>query len=288
MNILFVCTGNTCRSPMAEGYLKSKNLPQISVKSRGLSADGSEVSRNSAEVMAEKGIDISCHVSSPITKDDLLWADKIICLSFTHKSFLEGFVVDSSKLLILGHGITDPFGGDIKVYRKCRDEIFKEIDFLIASGEFSNFSVTEAAEDIAEKIADLEKVCFSSPWSKSVIVDAMKHGTVFFAATRNDKLIGYIGISVILDEGYITNVAVYPEYRKKGVATALLNAVFSLAEEKKLSFVSLEVRESNNAAISLYKKLGFNEAGLRKNFYDNPKENAIILTKDFKNEDFKY
>ena len=92
---------------------------------------------------------------------------------------------------------------------------------------------------------------------------------------------GYIGISCIIDEGYITNVAVFPESRKKGVGTALLERVFSLAKDMGLSFVSLEVRESNIPAISLYEKLGFKQEGKRKDFYRDPKEDALILTKRF-------
>ena len=87
--------------------------------------------------------------------------------------------------------------------------------------------------------------------------------------------------SFILDEAYITNVAVFPEYRKMGVGTALLNKVFALKDELNLSFVSLEVRQSNLSAIRLYEKLGFKTEGTRKNFYTNPLENALIMTKRF-------
>lgn len=281
MKVLFVCTGNTCRSPMAEGYLRFKNLPCVEVKSRGLGADGSPVSQNSVTVMAEAGIDIKNHISRGITPEDIVWADKIICLSFSHKSLLEAFVEDKSKLSVLGGGICDPFGGDVDIYRDCRNQIFSAIDSLIDSGEFEEFKVIEASEARAEQIADLEKICFSEPWSQNVIVDAMNHGTLFFVGVKGEKLLGYVGISIILDEGYITNIAVFPEYRKKGVALALLNAVFSVAEQKNLSFVSLEVRESNTAAISLYEKTGFKKAGMRKDFYRDPKENALILTKEF-------
>lgn len=138
MNILFVCTGNTCRSPMAEGYLKSKGLPDVSVKSRGLGADGSPVSKNSALVMDEVGIDIKNHISAQITQEDLMWADKIICLSVSHKEILENFVADKSKLSLLGQGISDPFGGNTEIYRRCRDEIFAAVDSLIESGDFGN------------------------------------------------------------------------------------------------------------------------------------------------------
>ena len=85
----------------------------------------------------------------------------------------------------------------------------------------------------------------------------------------------------MLDEGYITNVAVFPQYRKKGVATALIKRVFELAREKKLAFVSLEVRVSNSNAIALYKKAGFKEEGRRKSFYRDPREDALIMTKRF-------
>ena len=84
-----------------------------------------------------------------------------------------------------------------------------------------------------------------------------------------------------MDEGYITNVAVSQKERRKGIGTALLNRVFSYSKDNNLSFVSLEVRESNREAISLYTALGFKEEGKRKNFYDKPKEDALILTKRF-------
>ena len=98
------------------------------------------------------------------------------------------------------------------------------------------------------------------------------------------KLIGYIGIKAVIDEGYITNIAVFPEFRRRGVAKALLNKVFEFAKEKGLSFVSLEVRPSNTEAISLYEKTGFKEEGRRKNFYRLPLEDALIMTKRFSYE----
>ena len=90
-----------------------------------------------------------------------------------------------------------------------------------------------------------------------------------------------MGINVILDEGYIANVAVDPKYRKAGVGTLLVRRIFSLAREKGLSFVTLEVRASNENAISLYEKCGFKTEGRRKNFYSDPKEDAIIMTRRF-------
>lgn len=285
MNILFVCTGNTCRSPMAEGYLKSKGIEGVTVLSRGLAADGSPVSLNSKTAMDEAGIDIGSHISKQITADDINKADKIICLSPSHKAVLLSAGVPENKLYILGDGISDPFGGSIETYRRCRDEIFAAIDILIKDGFFGDISVIPIEQRHIKEIARLEEICFSEPWSEEGILEAYRLGTKFFAAEADKKLIGYIGIKAVIDEGYITNIAVFPEFRRRGVAKALLNKVFEFAKEKGLSFVSLEVRPSNTEAVSLYEKTGFKEEGRRKNFYRLPLEDALIMTKRFSYED---
>lgn len=287
MNILFVCTGNTCRSPMAEGYLRSRKLNNINVTSRGLASDGSPVSKCSAEVMSEIGINISSHLSKQLTHDDIEASDKIICLSLSHKELLLSVGVDEKKLFVLGKGISDPFGGDSSVYRKCRNEIIEEIDRLINSGFFASFEIRSLKPEHIPQIAQLEKICFSEPWSENGILEAYKSGTKFFVAEKNGSLLGYIGIKSVIDEGYITNVAVFPQYRNQGIASALIGRVFELAEEKVLTFVSLEVRVSNFEAVALYEKLGFITEGRRKNFYRSPNEDALIMTRrfDFQNED---
>ncbi len=279
MNILFVCTGNTCRSPMAEGYLKSLGKKGLKVKSRGLAANGLSASSNAVEVMNEIGLDISGHISKQLSKNDLEWAEKIICLSGSHKAYLEPYAKD--KLLVLNGGISDPFGQSAAVYRECRDEIISSLDALLESGFFSKFSVKPIERQHIRQIAKLEEVCFSEPWSENGLLEAYCAGTKFFVAERGGKVLGYVGISCILDEGYITNVAVFPEERNRGVATAILEHIFRLAEEIRLSFVSLEVRQSNSGAIALYEKLGFLTEGRRKNFYTAPKEDALIMTKRF-------
>ncbi|MEE1238854.1 MAG: ribosomal protein S18-alanine N-acetyltransferase [Acutalibacteraceae bacterium] len=286
MNILFVCTGNTCRSPMAEGYLLSKKTVGLAVSSRGLAADGSPVSQNSKTAMAEAGIDIGSHISEQLTVDDINKADKIICLSPSHKAALLSAGVPENKLFVLGNGISDPFGRSIETYRRCRDEIFAAIDKLINDGFFDDVSIVPIDCKHIKDIARLESLCFSEPWSEEGIFDAYRLGTRFFVAQKDNKLIGYIGIKAVIDEGYITNIAVFPEYRGMGVGKALINRVFEFAREKQLSFVSLEVRPSNTAAVSLYEKTGFKEEGRRKDFYRLPREDALIMTKRFSYEDF--
>ena len=280
MNILFVCTGNTCRSPMAEGYLKSLELKDVSVRSRGLAAAGGGASQNAVEAMREKGIDISGHVSRQIGREDLAWADRIICMSDSHKTALEMFA-QRDKISVLSGGVPDPYGGDISRYRQCRDCIFKGINDLADRDFFFDIQVTTVKREHLKDIAALEKICFSRPWSLEAILESYSRGTVFFTAERNDKVLGYIGINCVMDEGYITNIAVFPEFRRMGVATALLERVFSLAGDRGLSFVSLEVRPGNEAALNLYKKLGFKEEGRRRDFYSDPKEDALIMTKRF-------
>ncbi len=278
MNILFVCTGNTCRSPMAEGYLKHKKIKDINVKSAGIYADNEPVSENSRDVMDEIGINISSHLSCGITLDLLHWADKIFCMSPSHRSALLSAGVPCEKLFVLGLGILDPFGQDISVYRNCRDEIIREIDKI-----FSTVTVrkSEMKDADAIKIAELEKICFAEPWSSDALINSYKNGTNFFIAETDGKTAGYIGINTVIDEGYITNIAVFPEFRKKGVASALLSYTENFAKEKELSFITLEVRVSNTAAINLYIKSGFQNEGRRKNFYRSPTEDALILTKRF-------
>ncbi len=285
MNILFVCTGNTCRSPMAEGYLRSKGIDGVTVLSRGLASDGSPVSLNSKTAMAEVGIDISSHISRQITDSDINKADKIICLSPSHRAVLLSAGVPAEKLFVLGNGISDPFGGDISVYRRCRDEIFAAVDKLIEDGFFGNMRIVPLEPRHIKEIARLEELCFAEPWSEEGILEAYRLGTRFFVAEEAGSLIGYIGVKAVIDEGYITNIAVFPQYRRKGVASSLLNKVFAFAKEKRLSFVSLEVRPSNTAAVSLYEKAGFKEEGRRKDFYRLPREDALIMTKRFSYED---
>jgi ribosomal-protein-alanine N-acetyltransferase len=287
MKVIFVCTGNTCRSPMAEGYLKSK-LPHLEVSSRGLFADGSPVSINSTKAASECGIDISSHISVSFTSDDLL-ADKIICMSPSHADMLKSVAPHNDHISVLAGGISDPFGGGIDVYRSCRDEIFAGIDTLIESGFFSDTAVVPLKLSHIPEIARLEELCFSEPWSENAIAESYAHGTSFFVAERDGLFAGYIGISAVCGEGYITNVAVLPEFRRMGIASQLLERVFEFAKEKDLEFVSLEVRESNSGATALYEQYGFKREGLRKNFYRNPSENAIIMTRRFNlNEDTQH
>ena len=131
-------------------------------------------------------------------------------------------------------------------------------------------------------IATLEKECFSSPWSETAVLESLSNNTTFLVFCEQGEILGYAGLQIVLDEGYVTNIAVTKTARGKGIGHSLVNALLSLGKQNGLAFISLEVRETNTPAISLYKKCGFLNVGKRKNFYTNPAEDAIILTKEFK------
>lgn len=128
-------------------------------------------------------------------------------------------------------------------------------------------------------ISLIENDCFAHPWSQKAVEDSFDNNTIFFGAVSNQKIVGYCGMQTVLDEGFITNVAVLQSYRKQGAGDALIKALLQFANEQNLSSVSLEVRVSNQAAISLYEKNGFINLGTRKNFYRDPAEDAYIMTR---------
>ena len=132
-----------------------------------------------------------------------------------------------------------------------------------------------------KSIAALETECFSSPWSRAAILQSLNNGTAFIVFEENGKVLGYAGLQMVLDEGYVTNIAVTKSARGTGIGKSLVGALISLAKDNGLAFISLEVRESNTPAISLYTKCGFKDFGKRKNFYQNPTEDAVIMTKEF-------
>ena len=133
-----------------------------------------------------------------------------------------------------------------------------------------------------DQIAALEKECFSTPWSVTMLEDALYNDAASFivAEDTDGNVIGYAGLNVVLDEGYINNIAVEEAARKHGVASALLD-VFVRFAAVNLAFLTLEVRKSNAPAIALYEKFGFQQVGIRKGFYSHPREDAVIMTREF-------
>lgn len=146
------------------------------------------------------------------------------------------------------------------------------------------YTIVDVQEKHIDDIIMLEKTCFSLPWTRRQLMNQRTDdGHVFIAACAGTgTVLGYLGVDCVLDEGYISNVAVTPEYRRQGIGDALLNETIHRALERELSFLTLEVREGNAQALALYEKHGFIKVGLRKNYYTKPTENAILMTKFLK------
>lgn len=143
--------------------------------------------------------------------------------------------------------------------------------------------VRNALKSDIEKLAELERECFHAPIEKPQLERMLAAGDeIMLCAGEPGSPAGYVSMQTVLDEGYINNVAVFPEYRRMGIGRALLNELDRQGRSRELSFMTLEVRESNGPAIALYTLCGFEQVGLRKNYYEKPKENAIIMTKFLK------
>ena len=146
------------------------------------------------------------------------------------------------------------------------------------------YQVIDTDESHLEQIEAIERQCFSCPWTLEQLrsqLSGERH--VFLAAVdAGGAVLGYVGMMHVLDEGYISNVAVAPAYRRQGVAAALISALMTRAEKLNLAFVTLEVRAGNEPAKALYAKHGFVPVGRRKNYYDLPKEDAILMTRFWK------
>ena len=131
-------------------------------------------------------------------------------------------------------------------------------------------------------IAELEKLCFSDPWSENSVASELKNPlSLWLVAMEGERLAGYIGSQSVEGEADVMNVAVHPDFRRQGIAEQLCNALVDCLKQKQVHCLTLEVRASNAPAIALYEKLGFVLVGRRPNYYRHPKEDALIMRKEW-------
>jgi ribosomal-protein-alanine N-acetyltransferase len=133
-----------------------------------------------------------------------------------------------------------------------------------------------------DRVLEIEALSYSTPWSKRAFVSEVADNSYahYYVARKDGIIVGYVGMWVILEEAHITNIAVAPDYRRLGIGQAMLEAMFSKAREKGATRMTLEVRVSNLGAQALYRKLGFADRGIRKGYYTDSNEDAIIMWKD--------
>jgi [ribosomal protein S18]-alanine N-acetyltransferase len=140
--------------------------------------------------------------------------------------------------------------------------------------------IVDTRHEHIDDILLIEQQCFSLPWTRDQLMAQLsEHMHIFLAAEdESGRAVGYVGLMYVLDEGYISNIAVSSDRRREGIADMLLTELYARAKAKKLSFLTLEVRESNIPAQCLYKKHGYTEVGRRKGYYSRPKEDAVLMT----------
>ena len=134
------------------------------------------------------------------------------------------------------------------------------------------------------QVAQLEKLCFADPWSEMSIASELQSiWSYWVVALDGDQIVGYVGSQSSVDETDIMNIAVHPDWRRRGIAESLIENLIAELKKRGSHALMLEVRVSNAGAIALYEKLGFHQVGCRKNYYRNPKEDALILRKEWEN-----
>jgi ribosomal-protein-alanine N-acetyltransferase len=146
-----------------------------------------------------------------------------------------------------------------------------------------NIEIVVACRDHIDDIVTIENLSFKIPWSRQSITEELTENNVavYFCAIVDSKAVGYAGMWQVCDEGHITNIAVHPEFRSSGVGSALMEALLRTAKERGITALTLEVRRNNHNAKALYIKYGFKEGGMRKAYYADNNEDAIIMWKHF-------
>lgn len=141
---------------------------------------------------------------------------------------------------------------------------------------------TEMKAEHVSQVAQLEKTCFADPWSEMSIASELQSiWSYWVVAQDGEQVVGYVGSQSSVDESDIMNIAVHPDWRRQGIAEKLIDHLVQELKKRGSHALMLEVRVSNDPAIALYKKIGFQQVGLRKNYYRNPREDALILRKEW-------
>lgn len=147
----------------------------------------------------------------------------------------------------------------------------------------NNIIIRPMTIDDVDEVYTVEEDCFVDPWSKDSIRKELKNDLArYLVAEIDDKIVGYVGVWFVVDEGHITNVAVHSDYRGKKIGDRLVKEMVELCKENNLVAMTLEVRTSNTVAQNLYRKYGFKMGGIRKEYYSNNKEDAIIMWNQLK------
>jgi len=277
--VLFVCTGNTCRSPMAMAIYNK--LTGENSTSAGLSAGiPSPAAENAKKAVEKYGATLENHISKQLTHEDIYESDIVITMTKGHKNALTPYFSDE-KIVTLGEfagtdeEIPDPYGGNEKIYDTAAEKIY----MLLKKG-IENEKTDFAAGNDKARIFELEKETFPDAWSEKIIDDYIKKKRIIIYR-ESGEILGYCIFMQAADEGEILRIAVKKDSRKKGIGRILLNKTLGILKTSGAENVYLEVRKSNEPAISLYQAAGFENTGMRHGYYKDG-EDALLFNLNIK------
>ncbi|MDR2753254.1 MAG: ribosomal protein S18-alanine N-acetyltransferase [Oscillospiraceae bacterium] len=260
----------------------AKRYPAHTAHSAGLSAAQGNPASGAMQILAPIfGVDLSAHASRQLTPALVEESDRVVCLAAAHARQLAPFV-PWKKLRVLGGGIADPFGGSLTEYRACTGQIVQAMPALYA-GLKNPAHICQTEDAHLPAIAALEREVFHPPCSESTLRkrfcnESPNHKTCFLSALLGGELVGFISVDEVAGEAFIDDLAVWPGHWRRGIGGALLAQAETNALLRGSQKVHLEVRESNASARALYLARGYAETGRRKGFYEQPKEDAILMT----------
>lgn len=274
--ILFVCTGNTCRSVMAE-QIASHITADFEFSSAGIVAsEGVAADRAALAALEAAGFPTRPHSAVQLTTELGNGVGLIVCMNSSQRDALSfRFPYIETPVVVMPTDVGDPFGGTPERYAASVSAIHKGLLALLTE-------VTPFTEGDAKQATKIESLCFSRPWREDDFLHAASdEAYIGFVARFGKKVIGYAFANELLGEAEFLKIAVLPEFRRSGVARTLMFATLDACRARGTSICFLEVRQSNEGAQRLYEGFGFSPIAIRKNYYEAPCEDAVIMKKEW-------